>query len=131
MSNTPSDHSRRKFLRLGLLSTAAIPAAGMLLRSGPAAAQEGGAGANAQRVDPQSPEARGLGYVHNQADADKSHPRFDSSQFCANCLLFRQHEDKGSWGYCAAFGDKLVNANGWCWAWEDAADAQKIGPQDV
>ncbi len=130
MSNTPSDHSRRKFLRLGLLSTAAIPAASLLLRGSPAAAQDDNGG-DTERVDPDSPEARGLGYVHDQADADKDHPRFDSSQFCANCLLFRQHEDRNEWGYCAAFGDKLVNANGWCWAWEDAADAQPVGPQDV
>lgn len=141
MSNKPCDRSRRKFLRLGLMSTAAIPAAGLL--SSRAVAQEdngdgnGNGNDNGQSweiISEDAPEAKGLGYVHDQADADQDHPRFESHQFCANCLLYHPHEEDSDHGYCSAFGEdekRLVNANGWCWAWEDSGDASQVGPRDV
>ena len=138
MSNNSCDRSRRKFLRLGLMGTAAIPAASLLSRKATAQEDTGANGSEGSqgwsRLSEDSPEAQGLGYVHNQAEANQEHPRFESHQFCANCLLYQPHEDTSDYGYCSAFGmdeQRLVNANGWCWAWEDSGDAAQVGPQDV
>jgi len=138
MSNNSCDRSRRKFLRLGLMGTAAIPAASLLSRKATAQEDTGANGSEGSqgwsRLSEDSPEAQGLGYVHNQAEANQEHPRFESHQFCANCLLYHPHEDTSNYGYCSAFGmdeQRLVNANGWCWAWEDSGDAAQVGPQDV
>ncbi len=136
MSKTPCDRSRRKFLRLGLMGTAAVPVASIL---GSKAAAENGNNANGNDlpgslISEDAPEARGLGYVHDQADADRDHPRFEDHQFCANCLLYHPHEERDDYGYCSAFGmreDRLVDPSGWCWAWEDAGDAAEVGPRDV
>ncbi|MBK5936456.1 high-potential iron-sulfur protein [Halorhodospira halophila] len=134
MSKKPCDRSRRKFLRLGLMSTAAIPAASLFGSKAMADDNNNGNDRTWEIISEDAPEAKGIGYVHNQADADMDHPRFESHQFCANCLLYVPHEEDGDHGYCAAFGmdeKRLVNANGWCWAWEDAGDAAEVGPRDV
>jgi hypothetical protein len=61
----------------------------------------------AEKLDPEDPTAKALGYVHESPNAAKR---------CAECQLY-----KGSvtakWGRCAIFSGKLVNARGWCQSW--------------
>jgi hypothetical protein len=58
-----------------------------------------------------------LGYRHDATQVDKARwPTYAPGRNCANCNLFAA---KGSeeWAPCAAVGNRLVNAKGWCAAW--------------
>ncbi|MCE2969954.1 MAG: high-potential iron-sulfur protein [Burkholderiales bacterium] len=93
--------SRRRFIRLTVAGASALPLAGLV---GTAHAQA--------KVDPNSPQAKGLQYV---VDATKAPGRKDPKHFCDNCALYTA---KGpNEGACSAFAGGLVAAKGWCAAW--------------
>lgn len=73
---------------------------------------------SADRVSEDDPVASSLGYKHNAAEVDLAkHPKRGeaaaANHFCKNCVLF-QGKDGDEWGPCSIFGNKLVNAQGWC-----------------
>lgn len=73
--------------------------------------------AQAARLDEADRAAVVLGYKHDATKVDKvKFPAYVTGRNCANCQLFAA---KGSeeWAPCAAVGNKLVNAKGWCAAW--------------
>lgn len=97
--------TRRNFL-LSVLPGAAL-----------AAVTTGGAFAQAVKLEESDPAAVALGYKHDASKVDKvKFPAYVAGRNCANCGLFAA---KGSeeWAPCAAVGNKLVNAKGWCVAW--------------
>jgi len=77
--------------------------------------------AQAAKVDEKSPQATGLGYVHDTTKADtKKFPKHANDQKCGNCALY-QGKAGEAWGGCPLFGANQVNANGWCSAWAKKA----------
>lgn len=71
----------------------------------------------AEQLDPESPQAKALGYVHHHEDVNRDQwPSFEPGQHCANCQL-NQGNDESEWLECAIFPGNLVNRDGWCSAW--------------
>ena len=69
------------------------------------------------KLDPNSPQAKSLGYVDDTAKADaKKFPKHEASQHCANCQLYSGKAGAAD-GPCSLFPGKLVASNGWCSAW--------------
>jgi hypothetical protein len=98
--------SRRKFV-LAVLPAAALAAAA----ARPASAQQ------PARLQETDAAAVALGYRHDATKVDKAKfPTYASGRVCANCNLYaaKGNED---WAPCAAVGNRLVNAKGWCAAW--------------
>jgi hypothetical protein len=76
----------------------------------------GQAWANDQ-LDPESPQAKALGYVHHYEDVDSDRfPRYEAGQICANCQLAQGDLD-ADWMGCSIFPGKKVAHDGWCNAW--------------
>lgn len=97
--------SRRTFL-LATLPGAALAAVGA--RS---------ASAQAAKLEESDRTAVSLGYKHDATKVDKAKfPNFVAGRNCANCQLFAAKGNE-EWAPCAAVGNKLVNAKGWCVAW--------------
>ncbi|GAB4170125.1 MAG: high-potential iron-sulfur protein [Wenzhouxiangellaceae bacterium] len=72
-----------------------------------------------EKLDPENPQAKALGYVHDSATVDSGKwPTHSAEQRCANCQLAQSRD--GEWIPCAIFPGKLVNSNGWCSAWVKA-----------
>lgn len=112
--NENINHSRRRALRLALLSAATVPAGHWLLNK-PVMAQDG-----PPQLSPDDPTAAALGYVHDTTTVDKAaNPNHEPSQMCSNCVLIQSEE--GDWRPCAIFPGKNVNANGWCKSWAPKA----------
>ena len=107
MSHSDHDHSRRRFLRAGLLGAAAVPLTAVVGRQ--AQAQD------MPKLKESDPSAKVLNYVHDAADAGSAR---GEGEICANCQLFT---DNGDWGPCSAFPGKLVNRDGWCSAYMAAS----------
>lgn len=95
--------NRRQFLGSGALVVALSPA--LLLTARPAFAAE------AQRVDPNDPQAKALSYVHESPNPEN---------LCTNCQLYQGPADS-AWGPCAIFPGKQVAGGGWCSAWAKKA----------
>ncbi len=75
------------------------------------------AGAQASRLDEADRTAVTLGYRHDATKVDKAKsPTYVAGRNCANCQLFAAKGNE-EWAACAPFGNKLVNAKGWCAAW--------------
>lgn len=71
-------------------------------------------------VDPESPQAKALGYVHHYSEVElEKFPRFEEGQNCANCQLAQGNLEK-DWFGCAIFPNQLVARDGWCSAWVQA-----------
>ena len=97
--------SRRTFL-LATLPVAAL-----------AAVAARTATAQAARLEETDSAAVALGYKHDATKVDKAKfPTFVAGRNCANCQLFAAKGNE-EWAPCAAVGNKLVNAKGWCVAW--------------
>lgn len=112
MTDTVADAARRRFLALAAAGSAAVAAGGALPRR--ALAQE--------RVDPASDLARQLAYVEDAGQVDaEAYPSYEDGQVCANCQLYNAEQAADGWGPCAAFGNSLVAAGGWCSAWVERA----------
>jgi hypothetical protein len=107
--NTSS--SRRRFIKLGAVSVAAVPLANLAF--GRIAWSE-----ELPHVEESDPQAQGLGYVHDASQVDKTrYTKYAEGQLCANCQLYMQPKEGQEWGPCAIFPGKAVNVNGWCSAW--------------
>jgi hypothetical protein len=105
MSNShPIDPKRRRLIKFGALSVAAVPLSQLLLTR-PSHAQE--------QLSEDDPTAKALSYVHDASASDK---RTDDTALCSNCNLY-QGADGEEWGPCAIFPGKLVKADGWCASW--------------
>lgn len=108
MADDVSRAARRRFLELAVAGALAAPLAGGA-RLRPAFAQE--------RVEEDEELAQQLGYHHDAADVDPEEwPEYVEGNTCANCQLFQAAEGE-EWGPCELFGNRLVNANGWCLGW--------------
>ncbi|OOG23637.1 High potential iron-sulfur protein [Thioalkalivibrio denitrificans] len=104
MHDRKTNLTRRRLLRAGIASLAAVPAAPLIFS--PAFAKE--------RLSEDNPQAQALHYRHDVADVD--HADYEEGQKCANCQLYTD-PDAADWGPCSAFPGHLVSANGWCTAW--------------
>lgn len=105
--------SRRKFIKLCVLSTAAVPALGLL--NNQALADDA-----MPHLDPADAQASALGYVHDTTKVDAAkYPQHKAEQKCANCQLIQGAE--GEWRGCPLFAGKAVNENGWCMSWVQKA----------
>lgn len=94
--------SRRTLLKAGTATMAGL----IIARS--ASAEE--------ELSPTDPTAIALGYVADASTVDKAKwPKKADDQKCANCILFSATD--GGLGKCSIFPGKLVNAEGWCSAW--------------
>ncbi|MGC3982554.1 MAG: high-potential iron-sulfur protein [Steroidobacteraceae bacterium] len=72
--------------------------------------------AASQKLDPNDPVAKNVGYVEDAARVDvKKYPTFNKSQSCANCTLVQQRY--GPIRPCSLFPGKMITAKGWCNAW--------------
>lgn len=68
-------------------------------------------------LDPESPQAKALGYVHDADDVDpEQYSRFEPGQICGNCRLI-QGDPEAEWVGCSIFPGKKVARDGWCNAW--------------
>src|SRR6056297_387276 len=68
-------------------------------------------------LDPEGPEAKALGYVHNHEDVDQAaYPNYQPNQACNNCQL-AQGDLSADWFGCGIFPGKQVANQGWCTAW--------------
>jgi hypothetical protein len=73
--------------------------------------------AQAAKLEESDRTAVALGYKHDASKVDKAkYPAYVAGRNCANCQLFAAKGNE-AWAPCAAVGNKLVNANGWCVAW--------------
>jgi hypothetical protein len=65
------------------------------------------------KVDENSAQAQGLGYVHEASTVDASkQTRYAAGQQCSNCALYQGGD--AEWGGCPLFAGKQVKATGWC-----------------
>lgn len=104
------DLGRRRILLTGGLAAAALTLGRTV------SAADGG-----QRLSPDDPQAKALGYVEDAANVDPAEwPKFadPSGQHCANCALYQG--GSADWGGCGIFPGKQVAAAGWCNAWVPA-----------
>jgi hypothetical protein len=70
-----------------------------------------------ERLDPESPQAKALGYVHHYEEVDPDRwPRYEPGQICANCQL-AQGDLEADWMGCSIFPGRKVAHDGWCNAW--------------
>lgn len=92
--------NRRDFIKLTGSSLIGLTFGGTALR----------AYAADERLDPADPAAKALQYVHQSAV---------DGALCANCQFIA--EPAGEWRKCMLFGDKKVNENGWCAAYNKKA----------
>lgn len=103
-SNHP-DRSRRGFLTF---VAAAGSASVFGLRPALAPAQAG------NHVSVSDPLAQSLGYVEDATKVDtKKYANYKPGQKCERCRFYTGAPGK-TYGPCQIFGNKEVNANGWC-----------------
>jgi hypothetical protein len=118
MSDQQFDNKRRRFIKIGTLSLAAVPLGNWLLGKQTLAA-------NPNQLEESDPAAQALGYVHDATKADvakfpKRAGPDGATQFCKTCQLYTGQAGS-EWGPCSIFPGKVVNANGWCNAWVQKA----------
>ena len=105
MNDQIPNRNRRRLLKAGAVSVAAIPLAS-LLASRPSLAQD--------KVDPSDPTAQSLSYVEDASSVDN--PAHQEGAVCHNCQLY-QGSESDEHAPCAIFQGKLVAGQGWCSAW--------------
>ena len=99
--------SRRALIKGALVGLAAVPAAPLVSREAAAA----------DLVDPASPQAKALGYIHDASKVDtKANPMYKPGQFCHNCIQFTGKPTDAQ-GPCNLFPGKVVKGAGWCKVW--------------
>ncbi|MGH8219515.1 MAG: high-potential iron-sulfur protein [Steroidobacteraceae bacterium] len=102
--------SRRRFVLLSL--TGAGTAALWTLGAG--SRHSGAQAAAVQRVSPNEPLAKALGYTENARTVDKAKfPTYMPGQGCDTCRFF-QGKAGQAWGPCQIFMGKDVSIKGWC-----------------
>lgn len=106
MTQSTTDPSRRRALKVAAATAVTVPLAALLSRG---TAQAG----ELPRLSEDDPTAKALSYVHDaaQAPADKR----KEGTYCSNCNLIKGAE--GTWRGCAIFPGKAVHENGWCAGW--------------
>lgn len=68
-------------------------------------------------LDPESPQAKALGYVAHFEEVDQAKwTRYQPGQICGNCQL-AQGDVTADWMGCGIFPGKQVAREGWCNAW--------------
>jgi len=98
---------RRKILKGAVASLAAIPIVALI----------GEAEAAATKLDPNDPQAKGLGFVTDNGQVDKkANPNFKPDQQCSNCVQY-QGKAADAEAPCTIFMSKIVPAKGWCKVW--------------
>jgi hypothetical protein len=116
----------RRTLLKGALGLAAIPVVAGVAAVGTAAAQAPAAkpapgGTNLPRLDPNSAQAKALGYVHDGAQVDrKANPNFRPEQKCNNCVHW-VGKPTDPWAGCNLFPGRSVAGPGWCKVWAKKA----------
>ena len=104
---------RRDFLRIGSIAVALLALAS---RAADTVAQQ--KPGSLPQVDEKDQQAQALGYKHDATKADKEKfKNYQAGQTCATCQLY-QGKPKEEWGGCQIFPGKLVNAKGWCSAYQ-------------
>ena len=104
MSDRSQDaFTRRDFLRTGLAAGALIPVAGLVLRAGPAYAEE-------EKLVTETPAvAATVQALQYRLVSDKP------DQSCSNCQFYTP--TSGGKGKCQLFVQGLVSEKGWCMSW--------------
>lgn len=107
--------SRRTLIKGALVGLAAVPAAAI---ANPQAAKPAAAApAAGALLDPASPQAKALGYIHDATKVDaKANPMYKPGQFCHNCVQWTAAADAAQ-GPCNLFPGKVVKGAGWCKVW--------------
>ncbi len=108
------DQTRRDFIKRGLVLSGTAVAVVQLLDISTSHAQN-------TILSEDDPVAVSLGYKHDarQVDVVKFPRRATpdgAKEFCNNCQLYSGKAGE-SWGPCAIFPGRHVNANGWCNVW--------------
>jgi hypothetical protein len=109
----------RRALLKGALGLAAIPVvAAVATADAQGQAQRPAAsGAQLPRLDPASPQAKALAYVHDGAQVNrKANPNFRPEQKCNNCLHWTGRPTD-PWAGCNLFPGRSVAGPGWCRVW--------------
>ncbi|WP_136066221.1 high-potential iron-sulfur protein [Modicisalibacter radicis] len=99
-----ANHSRRDFIRHGLLGLVALPF-GASVAARQARAQE------LPPLDPSNPQARALNYV-TEASQASDHPAYSRGERCDNCIFYTE-ANQG----CRLFPRHSVAPAGWCQSW--------------
>lgn len=98
--------TRRKFV------LAVLPAAAFAVAAARSASAQ-----QPTRLQETDTAAVALGYKHDATKVDAAKfPAYAAGRNCANCQLFAAKAGE-EWAPCAAVGNRLVNAKGWCVAW--------------
>ena len=107
------DLSRRRFLTIALVATAAAP---LMLRS--LSAEAAGPAPAVAKALPKlaltDPTAKALAYTENATKV--KHAAFKAGSNCANCSLYKGAKGAAT-GPCTLFPKNSVVAKGWCSAW--------------
>lgn len=112
MSDHPARPSRRAFLRMAAMGTAAIPIAAVVLPRSVRAQ-------DLPHLDPSEPTAKALHYTHD-AETARDNPAYKEGSKCANCQFYTG-KDGDEWGPCMLFPGKSVHRDGWCASWAKKA----------
>lgn len=100
--------SRRSLLKGAVVGLAAVPALSLVSRDASAALP---------LVDPNDPQAKSLGYVHDATKVDpKANPMHKAGANCTNCIQYTGKPGEAEGG-CNLFPGKAVKAAGWCKVW--------------
>ncbi len=105
MSELDRSRARRRVLKAIVTAAAVAP----LARTSPSRSAEA-----AELVSESDSAAAALKY---RADANKSPDRKNPDAYCDNCNYYTGKPGAPS-GACAALGNRLVAAKGWCTSWE-------------
>ena len=110
MTDQTLNKSRRNALKFAIGAAVVVPLGGLLSSKSVLAA-------DLPQVDPASPAAVGLKYVHDATKATRADKPGTpgANQTCANCQLALSTE--GDWVPCSIFPGKSVSSKGWCSAW--------------
>src|SRR3974390_3078152 len=99
--------ARRTLIKGAVAGLAAIPVVALVGRADAAAA----------KLDPNDPQAKGLGFVTDTATVDnKANPTHKPDQLCSNCVQY-QGKATDAEAPCVIFMAKIVPAKGWCKVW--------------
>lgn len=123
--------NRRSFLQVTLASAAAVVGYSVLANA--ERRRGGGAAVAAALVDPNSPAAKAVNYVHTNSQikdaklqTERSGVKF-KDQKCANCAFYVKDKEAKVSGKTAApcqmpfAAGKVVSAEGWCTSWAKRA----------
>lgn len=109
--------SRRTLIKGALVGLAAVPAAAIANPQAAKPATPAAPAAGGALLDPASPQAKALGYVHDGTKVDaKANPMHKAGQFCHNCVQFTAAATAAQ-GPCNLFPGKVVKGAGWCKVW--------------